>query len=273
MFIPETDIKLDLIFIVKILSSIGIILTVSIFILLILKKHVPIINKKVSNPQLVYLKTKQNIVYDNVHIFLSKIAVLTAAAAFITALILCFLCIFKMEKNLLDSVEFQQKLLSNDLAVIFLFALLLNILTYKKTNCKTSGFSWTDSKLKDHNFPLEEIEMAAFYNRTGYMLSTYCNLYRNDSIVLIDIENELIPVRKNNTEVEKYLSNLDNYIFIVDYNDMILPDKNEISDEILKSVENEYRILSPLAMLTVGVINVPDGITEKSMKNKLCKRN
>lgn len=277
-FIPDSDAKRSLISIIIYLAIISIISVA--FSLIILKirqrMHTPI--KRQSNPNAIYIKPIKNVVCDFLNITFSGLAVLASAISLLLSIVLCFMSIWMVDDNLSSGLEFESKLFSFDLNVIFLVITFLSVRIFKNTNSNLFHKKCTYNRIKDKNCPLEEIEMTVFYNRTRYMLSTYGNEFRKDNVMFIDIENELIPIRKDMTEINRYLYNLDNYIFIIDHDDIApcekanpIPPIKQYSSlgELLYEVKCEYQMLSPLSMLTVGIINAPDELTVSRVKENL----
>lgn len=280
-YIPEGDAKRNLISIIIFLAMISIISVAFSLVILKIRQHMNTPIKRQLNPDAVYLKPTKKVTLDFLNMTFSGIAAAASAISLLISIVLCFMSIWMADNDLSSAQEFQGKLFSFDLIVIFLAVTFLSVRIFTKTNSELFHKKCTDNRIKDKNCPLEEIEMTVFFNRTRYMLSTYGNVSRKDNVMFIDIENELIPIRKDMAEIKRYLNNLDNYIFIIDHDDIapcekansIPPIKQYSSlSELLYEVECEYQALSPLSMLTVGIINAPDELTVSQVKEKLAVR-
>lgn len=275
-YLPESGPSRTLIIINNILSVIDIIILMLICWIMITfskTKNIEVFEKQ-PNPQLdLYLDSVFNVFKYVITLLFGGQTVL-GIARFVISVIVSWLQYFEVDNYAKVRMLIFLCLYSGLLAVIGCSSF-FEIMDWQ-TKALSMDDSDVDISLEDKE-ELSQIKMTAFFNRTRYMLSSYGGGHITGiGSVFVDIENEIEQIYDNTEEVRSYLMGLDNYIFIIDCDDVFssenrygIPAKNKYDsiEELIGTIEDEYAKLSPLSTLTVGVLHVPDELTANKIRN------
>lgn len=261
----------------RVLIIISIILSVIDIVIISLTCWVMFISSNPKNRELIEKKPNPDLDLwfesgSNCMVYLSSLLFIPQVVIGIIKIIVCIIAAVTLKPNLTDI----QGIRLTSCIVVYIVALgIIGIFSFYVMFQWNLCICFIDSNeiedsLKDKE-NLLQLNITPFFNLTRYMLSTFgSECFTNNGTVFVDIENEIEQIYGNTAQVHSYLMGLDNYIFIIDCDDVFLsenrygiPQQNKYNsiEELIGTVEDKYIKLSPLSTLTVGVLNVPDETT------------